>query len=135
MRFKTLNLVFALSALAFSGCSMSPEDKVAREQALKQTVDSFSDSVVQTHWDEAYKLTDGNFDSSDKLKSNLMVSWVPDSTLTGGQITSMAWVTDTIAKVKMTWSFQSGSVESYSSETFVWIWNGSAWKFRGRSLR
>ena len=121
--------------MVFTGCSMSPEDKVAREQALKQTVDSFSDSVVQTHLDEAYKLTDGNFDSSDKLKSNLMVSWVPDSTLTGGQITSMAWVTDTIAKVKMTWSFQSGSVESYSAETFVWIWNGSAWKFRGRSLR
>ena len=135
MKSKTFIMFLLWSAMVFTGCSMSPEDKVAREQALKQTVDSFSDSVVQTHWDEAYKLTDGNFDSSDKLKSNLMVSWVPDSTLTGGQITSMAWVTDTIAKVKMTWSFQSGSVESYSSETFVWIWNGSAWKFRGRSLR
>ncbi len=135
MGFKALNLTVALCALVFSGCSLSPEEKVGREQALKQTVDSFSDAVVQAHWDEAFKLSDGSFESSDKLKTHLTLPWVQDSTLTNGQISSMAWVTDTIAKVKLTWTFQSGSVESYSNETFVWIWNGSAWKYKGRSLR
>ena len=127
--------MLALSALAFSGCSLSPEEKVGREQALKQTVDSFSEAIVQTHWDEAFKLSDGSFESSDKLKSQITKSWVQDSTLTNGQIASMAWVTDSIAKVKLTWTFQVGSVESYSNETFVWIWQGSGWKYRGRSLR
>ena len=135
MKSKTLILILLWSALGFAGCSLSPEEKVGREQALKQTVDSFSDAVVQAHWDEAFKLSDGSFESSDKLKSLIMKSWVPDSTLTNGQIASMSWVTDTIAKVKLTWTFQVGSVESYSSETFVWAWTGSAWKYKGRSLR
>jgi hypothetical protein len=123
-----------VSALA-AGCSLSPEEKVAREQALKQSVDSFSDSVVQGRWDEAFKLSDGSFENQEKLKSHLMKPWVQDSTLTGGQIASMAWVSDSIAKVKLNWSFQTGSVESYSSETFIWVWKGSNWRYSGRSLR
>ncbi len=127
-------LLFIVSALA-AGCSLSPEEKVAREQALKQSVDSFSDSVVQGRWDEAFKLSDGSFENQEKLKSHLMKPWVQDSTLTGGQIASMAWVSDSIAKVKLNWSFQTGSVESYSSETFIWVWKGSNWRYSGRSLR
>lgn len=117
------------------GCSLSPEEKVGREQSLKQSVDSFTDSVVQGRWDEAFKLSDGSFDNQEKLKSHLMKPWVQDSTLTGGQIASMAWVSDGIAKVKLNWSFQTGSVESYSSETFIWIWKGNSWRYSGRSLR
>ena len=127
-------LLLAVSALS-AGCSLSPEEKVAREQALKQSVDSFSDSVVQGRWDEAFKLSDGNFENQEKLKGHLMRSWVQDSTLTGGQIASMAWISDSIAKVKLNWSFQTGSVESYSSETFIWVWKGNNWRYSGRSLR
>jgi hypothetical protein len=124
-----------MGLVLLTGCSLSPEEKVAREQALKQTVESFSDSVVQAKWDEAFKLNDGSFENTDKLKNHLMKPWVQDSTLTGGQIASMSWVSDTIAKVKLNWTFQTGSVESYSSETFVWVWKGNGWKYRGRSLR
>jgi hypothetical protein len=131
----TLGLVFTFALAFLTGCSLSPEEKVGREQALKQTVETFSDSIVQGKWDEAFKLTDGSFENVDKLKSHLMKPWVQESILTSNQIASMAWISDTIAKVKLTWTFQTGSVESYSNETFVWIWNGSAWKYRGRSLR
>jgi len=133
-----MRLGFALflgSAVLLVGCSLSPEEKVAREQALKQSVDSFSQSVIQSHWDDVYSMCDGNIESADKLKGQLVKTWVQDATLTGAEIASMAWVTDSLAKVKLTWTFQLGSVESFSSETFVWAWNGSAWKYRGRSLR
>lgn len=134
MRFSLLPVVM-VGLLLSVGCSLSPEDKVAREQSLKQSVDSFTDSVVQGRWDEAFKLSDGSFDNQEKLKSHLMNPWVQDSTLTGGQIASMAWVSDSIAKVKLNWSFQTGSVESYSSETFIWVWKGNGWRYSGRSLR
>ncbi len=132
---KTLKVVFIFLLMGLFGCSLSPEEKVAREQALKQTVDSFSDSVVQQRWDEVFKLTDGSFENVDKMKNHLVQPWVQDSTLTSGQIASMAWISDTIAKVKLNWTFQTGSVESFSSETFVWVWKGNNWKYRGRSLR
>jgi hypothetical protein len=132
---KALKVAFLCCIVGLGGCSLSPEDKVAREQALKQTVDSFSDSVVQQRWDDVFKLTDGSFENVDKMKNHLMKPWVQDSTLTEGQIASMAWISDTIAKVKLNWTFQTGSVESFSSETFVWVWKGSGWKYRGRSIR
>jgi hypothetical protein len=121
--------------LLLSGCSLSPEEKVAREQALKQTVDSFAAVVVQGNWEEAFRLTDGSFSNGDQLKKQVVQSWIQDATLTSGQVSSMAWVGDATAKVKMTWSFQAGSVESFSNETFVWVWNGSGWKYKGRALR
>ena len=85
---------------------MSPEDKVAREQALKQAVDAFSDSVVQAHWDDAFKLTDGSFDSAGQVKVPFDGFLGPGFHPDRREITSMAWVTDTIAKVKLTWTFQ-----------------------------
>ena len=135
MKFGTWSLALSLTVLMLAGCSLSPEEKVGREQALKQSIDSFSQSVVQGKWDDVFRMSDGGFENSDKLKKLLMKTWVQDATLTGGEIASMAWVSDTLAKVKLTWTFQLGSVETFSSETFVWGWNGSAWKYKGRSLR
>lgn len=134
---KRLFLSFiVLTGLIFEGgCSLSPEDKVAREQALQQTVLAFTADVVQANWPQAYASTDGTLGSSDQLKNQLMKSWVQDATLTNGDITSLAWVTDQTAKVKLTWSFQSGSVQSFSSETFIWVWKGNGWKYKGRALR
>ncbi|HJT23399.1 MAG TPA: hypothetical protein VJ873_02405 [bacterium] len=128
----TLGMLGGLAFLA--GCSLSPDEKVAREQALQQAVLSFSADVVQGSWPQAYALTDGTLGSSDQLKSQLMKSWVQDATLTNGDITSLAWVTDSTAKVKLTWSFQAGSVQSFSNETFIWVWKGNGWKYKGRAL-
>jgi hypothetical protein len=114
---------------------MTPEEKVSREQALKQAVDNFTNSAVQGDFNGIYRMTDGNFDSADSLKAALMKSWVQDATLTGGQIASMAWLNDSTAKVKLNWVFQAQSVQSHSSETFIWGWKGGAWKFKGRALR
>jgi hypothetical protein len=127
-------LLLTISAL-LSGCSLSPDEKVAREQALKQTVDTFVADVIQSNWTEAYRLTDGSFPNADHLKAQITQSWVTDSTITDGTISSMAWVSDEIAKVKLTWTFQSGSVQSFSNETFVWGWKGNSWKYRGRAIR
>jgi len=33
------------------------------------------------------------------------------------------------------WIFQDGSILSYSSETFIWVWSDENWKLKGRSLR
>ena len=117
------------------GCSLSPEEKVAREQSLKQTVDSFSAAVLQNNWTEAFRWTDGSLSGGDQLKQDITQSWVQDGTLTNAQVSSMAWVGDATAKVKLTWTFQAGSVETFSNETFVWAWNGNGWKYKGRALR
>jgi hypothetical protein len=130
---KPIALLVLFSLLA--GCSLSPEEKVAREQALKQTVDSFTGAIVQNNWTEAFRWTDGSVPGGDQLKQQITQSWVGDGTLTNAQVSSMAWVGDTTAKVKLTWTFQSGSVETFSNETFLWTWNGSGWKYRGRALR
>jgi hypothetical protein len=134
---KPLNFVFFLFVgLGFlNGCSLAPDQKVAREQLLKQAIESFENSVVQGNWTDVFGQSDGSFDNADKLKTHLMKTWVQDATLTGGDIASMAWVNDTAAKVKINWAFQSGSVQSFSSETFVWIWKGGGWKYAGRAVR
>lgn len=124
-----------MTALFLSGCSLSPEEKMGREQSLKQTMESFVDSTVQSRWDEVFKMTDGSFDTQDKVKGQITKPWSQDATLTGGAIASLAWVTDKVAKVKLTWTFQSGSVQSFSSDTFVWVWKGNGWKYKGRTLR
>lgn len=129
--------VFLLCAgtALMTGCSLSPDERVTRERVLQQTVLSFITDVVQTNWAEAYRLTDGSLGSPEQLKSQLMKSWVQDATLTNGDITSMAWMNNGTAKVKLTWSFQAGSVESFDNETFIWAWMGNAWKYKGRALR
>jgi hypothetical protein len=119
----------------FWGCSLSPQEKVAREQSLQQGVQNFVAAVVQGNWQQAYALTDGSPGGWEQLKNQLSKSWVQDSTLISGDITTLLWVNETNAKVKLTWSFQTGSVQSYSSETFVWVWKGDGWKLKGRALR
>ncbi len=126
-------LLFCLAL--FSGCSLSPDDKVTLEQSLKQNVDTFINGAVQVRWDDAFRLTDGNFSSSDNLREQLTKSWPQDGVVTGGEIASMAWVNDKTAKVKVNWAFQTGSVASFSSETFVWVLKGGSWKYLGRTLR
>ena len=133
---KRIVTLLLLGSIAFlGGCSLSPDEKVAREQALKQTVDSFATAVVQGNWSAAYRLSDGSYPNADRMKQQITQSWVQDATLTNGDVASMAWVTDENAKVKLTWTFQLGSVESFSSETFVWGWKGNGWKYKGRALR
>jgi hypothetical protein len=114
---------------------MTPEEKVSREQALKQAVDNFTNLAVQGDFTGMYRMTDGNYENADSLKNILTKSWVQDSTLTGGQIASMAWINDSTAKVKLNWVFQAQSVQSHSSETFIWSWKGGNWKLKGRTLR
>ncbi len=121
--------------LGMAGCSISPEEKVGREQALKLMTENFTNLVVQGDWNGVYGMSAGTFDSAEALKTLLKKSWVEDATLTGGQIASMAWINDKTAKVKLNWTFQVGSVQSFSSETFVWSWKGGTWKLLGRSLR
>jgi hypothetical protein len=135
MRASILRLLAGCFLIAAVGCSLSMEDKIAREQVLKQNVDSFVNSVVQGNWNDVIVQSVGDFDSVDSLKKHLMKSWVQDATLIGGQIASLAWVNDSTAKVKLNWSFQSGSVQSFSSETFIWVWKSGTWKYQGRSLR
>jgi hypothetical protein len=133
-RFLKLSVVGFL-LFGFFGCSLSPEEKVSREQALKQTVVTFADFVIQSNWSEVFRISAGDFDSSETIKNHLMKSWVQDATLTGGQIASMSWIDNKTAKVKLNWTFQIGSVQSFSSETFVWVWKGGTWKYKGRALR
>ncbi len=128
------SIAFLLLVL-LDGCSLSPDQKVGREVALKQAMESFISTVVQADWNGVYKMSDGSFDSANNLKSNLTKTWVPDATLNGGEITSLAWINDSTSKVKLNWSFQAGSVQSFSSETYVWVWDGDAWKYKGRTIR
>ena len=128
---------FALAALVSlaAGCALSPEDKLDREQVLKQQAENFVASAVQGDWEGLFRMTDGSFDSVDKLKAHLTQPWDTAATLTGGSIASMAWVDDSTTKVKINWSFLEGSIASYSSETFVWVWKDGTWKYKGRVLR
>ena len=114
---------------------MSAAEKDSLEKSLKQNVDDFITGSVQNHWDTVLRLTDGGFDGADSLRENLAKSWPERSTLTGGEVVTMAWLGDRTAKVKVNWAFQTGSVMSYTSETFVWVLKGGTWKYQGLALR
>jgi hypothetical protein len=134
--YRGASLFLALAAIAaFAGCSLSPDEKVSRVQVLKDQAQNFANLAVQKDWDGLFKLTDGSFDSSDKFQAYMTQPWDTTAVLTGGNITSLAWVNDTTTKVKINWIFQEGSILSYSSETFVWVWKDDSWKLRGRTLR
>ncbi len=126
-------LMLGLAVIA--GCAISPEEKMAREQALKQAVESFVSSAVQGDWNGLYQMTDGSFGTPDRLKTQLTQTWVQNAVLTGADVASMAWVNDQTAKVKLNWAFQSQGVISFSSETFVWVWKAKGWKYGGRAIR
>jgi hypothetical protein len=117
------------------GCSLSPQDKLDREQVLKQQAENFVSSAVQGDWEGLFRMTDGSFDNVDKFKAHLTQPWDTSATLTGGSIASMSWVDESTTKVKINWNFQEGSIASYSSETFAWVWKDDTWKYKGRVLR
>lgn len=135
MGWKRTGLLLFAAVFLLPGCSLSPDQKVARERALKQTIESFINASVQSNWDDLYQMSAGDFKDADQLKDHLVKSRVQDATLTGGDIATMAWENDKTAKVKINWSFQAQSVQSYSCETFIWVWKGSNWKYKGRTLR
>jgi len=118
-----------------TGCGISPAEKVVREQALKAASDQFVQRVVQEDWSGVYGMTQAGFGDPEELKENLKKAWPADAVLTGGTVSSMAWMTGSVAKVKISWSFQSGMVQSYSGETFAWEWLKKEWKLKGRVLR
>jgi len=118
-----------------AGCSIPPEKKSAREQSLKVTADDFIQHITQDDWAGAYGMTEAGLDGPEEFKESLKRTWVNDAVLTGGVISSMAWVSDDTAKVKVNWSFQSGTVPSYSSETYAWAWKNKTWIYKGRVLR
>lgn len=122
-------------ALFLTGCTLSDEDKSAREQILKQQVDSFTNDAVQGDWNGLEQLSDGSSGDAGELQKRLQSTWVDGGALTGADIASMAWVNDKTAKVKVNWGFRSQGVQSYSCETFLWVWKDGTWKYRGRAIR
>ena len=135
MGWKKTVLFLSAAMILLSGCSLSPEEKVGRERALKQSLEGFINASVQSNWDDLYRMSAGRFNDAEQLKEHLVKTRVPEATLTGGDIASMAWENDKMAKVKINWSFQAQSVQSVSSETFVWVWKAKSWKYLGRALR
>jgi hypothetical protein len=131
---RSLSILF-IGTILLSGCSITPAERTAREQALKGSAETFIQSVVQDDWAAAYGLTEAGLQGAEELKDFLKKTWVQDGVLTAGVISSMAWIGDETAKVKINWSFQSGTVPSYSSETFAWRWKDRTWKCVGRVLR
>jgi hypothetical protein len=125
----------AVFVLMTGGCALTQDQKDQLAQTLKQEVDSFIDNTVQSHWDNVYAMTTGSLGSSEKLKENLQKSLPDGSSLTGGDIASMAWEDDKTAKVKINWAFRQGNLTGFSSETFVWVLKGSTWQYLGRALR
>ncbi|HVM33686.1 MAG TPA: hypothetical protein VMU88_11170 [bacterium] len=127
--------ILVAAVLGLSGCSLSPDEKEGRVQVLKQQVQSFANLAVQKDWDGLFRLTDGSFDGPDKFEAYMTQPWESTAVLTGGNITSLSWVNNSTTKVKINWIFQEGSILSYSSESFVWVWKDDTWKLRGRVLR
>ena len=127
--------ILLISLALAAGCTLSPDQKVARETALKQAMDSFVAAMVKGDWNTLYMMSDGGFNSANSLKDNLTQTWVTDATLNGGEVTSMAWIDDGTSKVKVNWNFQAGSVQSYTSDTYVFVWAGGTWKYKGRMVR
>jgi hypothetical protein len=135
MGLKHIGLILSAVMILLAGCSLSPEEKVTRERALKQAIEGFVNSSVQSNWDELYRMSAGKFKDADQLKENLMMIRIPNATLTGGDIASMAWENEKMAIVKINWSFQAQSVQSLTSDTTIWVWKAKNWKYLGRSLR
>jgi hypothetical protein len=135
MGFKKTGVILFAVLLLLAGCSLSPVEKDARVKALKEAIEVFVNSSVQSNWDELYRMSAGKFKDADQLKENLMMIRVPNATLTGGDVASMAWENDKTAIVKINWSFQAQSVQSLASDTTIWVWKAKSWKYLGRAVR
>jgi len=124
-----------MGVIGVNGCALTADQKSSLEKVLKANVDSFIEDAVQGKWDEVYALTTGKLQTAENLKENLKKSLPDNSTLTGGEVASMAWEDDKTAKVKINWAFRAGSTAGFSSETFVWTLRGGNWKYEGRAIR
>jgi hypothetical protein len=128
-------LLLAVILIVSGGCALTPEQRAEYEKTLKAQVDGFVDDAVQGHWDKAFALSVGQYQTPDQLRTNLAKSLPDNASLVGGEVASMAWEDDKTAKVKLNWVFRQGSALGYSSETFVWVLKGATWKYQGRALR
>jgi hypothetical protein len=131
---RKLGIGFVFS-LFLAGCSLSDTDKTTREQILQQQVNAFINEAVQSNWSGLFQLSDGSAGDAGSLQKKLKFSWPDGAVLSGADIASMAWVNEKTAKVKINWSFQGQGAQSYSSETFIWIWRDGTWFYRGRAIR
>jgi hypothetical protein len=129
-------LPLCLAAVIFlAGCALTPEEKGKREEVLKNSARTFIGAVISNDFNSVYKLTTGRFSSPQALEEHLKQPWSVGPTLMLGTVASMAWVNDSTAKVKVVWTFQQGTQQSYSAETLLWVWKDGAWKYDGRTLR
>ncbi len=133
MRFRAA--AFLLAFLALSGCSLTTEEKSAREKSLKKTTGLFTSAVIAGDFRAAYGYTTGRLGNPAAFEKHLRIPWDPQSTLTKGTVSSMSWVGDDAAKVKIVWTFLQGVQQSYSAETSIWIWKNGKWHYEGRGLR
>jgi hypothetical protein len=127
--------LFLAIAFVAAGCTLSPDEKTAREKSLKQNADRFIGSVISNDFTSAYNLSTKRLDSPKALEDHMKQPWTAGPVLMMGTVASMSWVNDKAAKVKVVWTFQQGSQQSYSAETLLWVWKGGDWKYDGRTLR
>lgn len=128
-------LFLGLAMMLTVGCSLAPAEKAKRADLLKDRAKSFIGAVQAGNFEELQRLSTGRFPNAQAMEQHLKQPWAAGPTLTQGALAAMSWVTDTTAKVKIVWTFQQGAQQSYSAETFVWVWKGGEWKYDGRSLR
>ena len=134
MKTRFLSLLLVLAVFA-AGCSISQDEKSAREKSLKQCADRFIGSVISNDFASAYNLTTKRLAGPKALEGHLRQPWIAGPTLVLGTVASMSWMGDSAAKVKIVWTFQQGTQQSYSPETTVWVWKSGDWKYEGRALR
>ncbi len=123
------------AAVCVTACSLSPEQKEERIKQLKASTGGFIGAVISGNYADVQKYTTGRFDGAAALEQHLKQPWAVGPTLMLGTVASMAWVNDSTAKVKVVWTFQQGTQQSYSAETLLWVWKGGTWKYDGRTLR
>ena len=121
--------------LVLAGCTLTTEEKTAREKSLKQSVDQFIGAVISNNFKAAYGLSTGRLGSAAELQKHLQQPWNSSVTLSSGTVASMAWVGDNAAKVKVVWTFLEGVQMSHSAETTIWVWQDGKWRYEGRTLR
>lgn len=125
----------AVCFLLAAGCGPAPEEMAERGRLLKEAADAFVRNVAQGRWEEAARLARGEVADAERLRQSLTSTWVPGSEVSGGTIHTLSWMGPRAAKVKVNWSFQDGMVQSFSAETFLFVYEGGSWKYAGRLLR
>ena len=89
MRSRYFPLLLAI-ALVASGCSLSPEEKSAREKTLKQNADKFIGAVIANDYAAAYNLTTKRLDNQKALEDHMKQPWSAGPVLMLGTVASMS---------------------------------------------